>query len=547
MSRFDGWRLRRQVIWAVVIAFCAMLLPATATAAPASGIGARGPDSGATVASTLASDHGQTRIQGFNKQLATVTVGRTVVDSVVVLPRARRIVLVQARPPGASKFVTQSRGHSAANGTFRAVYAPTKAGTWRFQIVVLANKSRDGATAGPRVVRAVDRTAPALVTRVGFLVTSDSAILSWVNPTDKDFTGVTIRRAVGPQAPTSPVGGTAVTDTTRNVTTFKDSGLAANTQYSYALFAHDASSNFSRAAVTLRTQRLPVTGLNATQVTRTSIALAWTNPDDVDFTGVTIRRADGPTPPVSATDGTFVADVDSPESTFLDTGLTPATKYSYAVFARDAAHVAGAATLTLTTRAPGTQAVLKVNPITTNSPNVTIATTVAFDASDSLAAQGTDLTEWSIDYGDGSPVDTFTGPFGPADILNTEHTFTGNGDRTVTLSVTDGNGNTDTDVVVVHVFSAPTVSIQPENGSPVVGQDVVFDVNAQTPNGTTFTSWQMDVSGPEIFFLSGIGAPAPALDPVAFNLPGTYTIDFTVTNDAGAVVFADPVIVVVGP
>ena len=388
MSRFDGWRPRRQVIWAVVVAFCAMLLPATATGAPASEIGASGADSGATVVSALASDLGQTRIQGFNKHVATVTVGRTVVDSVVVVPRAQRVVLVKASRPGSSKFVTQSRGHSTANGTFRAVYAPNRAGTWRFQIVVLASKSRDGATAGPRVVKAVDRTAPASVTRVGFLVTSDSATLSWVNPTDKDFTGVTIRRAVGPQAPTSPVGGTAVTDTTRNVTTFKDSGLAAGTTYSYALFAHDASSNFSRATVTLRTQRLPVTGLTATQVTRTSIALAWTNPDDVDFTGVTIRRTDGPTPPVSPTDGTAVSDVLAPESTFTDTGLTPNTQYSYAVFANDAAHVASAATLTLTTRAPGTQAVLRVNPITTNSPNVTVDTSVAFDASDSLPGRG---------------------------------------------------------------------------------------------------------------------------------------------------------------
>ena len=79
--------------------------------------------------------------------------------------------------------------------------------------------------------------------------------------------------------------------------------------------------------------------------------------------------------------------------------------------------------------------------------------------------------------------------------------------------MTDGNNNTDTDVVVVHVFSAPTVSIQSENGSPVVGQDVVFDVNAQTPNGTTFTSWQMDVSGTEVFFLSGSAHRRPSWTP----------------------------------
>ena len=105
--------------------------------------------------------------------------------------------------------------------------------------------------------------------------------------------------------------------------------------------------------------------------------------------------------------------------------------------------------------------------------------------------------------------------------------------------MTDSNNNTDTDVVVVHVFIAPTVSVQAENGSAVVGAPIDFDISAQTPNGTTFTSCQMDVSGPDVFFLSRTVHRAE-LEPVEFNIPGTYTIDFTITNDAGAVVFADP-------
>ena len=81
----------------------------------------------------------------------------------------------------------------------------------------------------------------------------------------------------------------------------------------------------------------------------------------------------------------------APESTFTDAGLTPDTQYSYAVFAIDGAQASAPATLTLRTRAPGTQAVLKVNPITTNGVKVTIGTPVAFDASDSLPADGTNF------------------------------------------------------------------------------------------------------------------------------------------------------------
>ena len=229
-------------------------------------------------------------------------------DDVIVKPHAKRVVLIQVRRPGSADFKTLSTGHSSASGKFHAVYVASGAGTWRFRLLVRRIPTREQAVTGIRVVRAVDLTAPQAVTGIGSEVTSTTAKLTWVNPKDKDFSGVTIRRTVGSSPAQSPTGGTGIADTGPADTTFSDHGLTDNTQYTYALFAHDKSSNFARSAtVTLRTQRLPVTGLTTTQVTRTSIALAWTNPDDVDFTGVTIRRADGPTAPVSPTDGTSVA------------------------------------------------------------------------------------------------------------------------------------------------------------------------------------------------------------------------------------------------
>jgi PKD repeat protein len=236
--------------------------------------------------------------------------------------------------------------------------------------------------------------------------------------------------------------------------------------------------------------------------------------------------------------------VASPENTFVDTGLTPNTQYSYAVFAHDAQHVAVGATLTVSTRAPGTDAVLKINPLHPSGDNVTIGNEVAFDATDSLPADGTTISSWSVDYGDGS-VDTFTaGPFDPVD-LNTSHTYTGNGDKTVTLTVTDSANNTATDTITLHVFNAPTVSLSVD--TIAANGDVTFKVDASTPNGTAITSWQMDVSGDEVFFLPDPGTPAGAPDPtmVVNFAPGTYAIDFEITNNAGASVFATPVNLVV--
>ena len=97
--------------------------------------------------------------------------------------------------------------------------------------------------------------------------------LSWINPTDTDFTGVMIRRAVGPIAPHSPSTGALVIDTDSQATEFTDTGLDPNTQYSYALFAHDAASNFgAQVAVTVETSttcpaRVNVSGRISTDTT----------------------------------------------------------------------------------------------------------------------------------------------------------------------------------------------------------------------------------------------------------------------------------------
>ena len=91
----------------------------------------------------------------------------------------------------------------------------------------------------------------------------------------------------------------------------------------------------------------PVTGLAASSITSTGLTLGWTNPGG-DFTGTTIRRAVGTTPPGSPTQGTAIADTTA--TSFTDSGLTPGTAYSYALFAHDAVpNYATAATVRVTT------------------------------------------------------------------------------------------------------------------------------------------------------------------------------------------------------
>jgi hypothetical protein len=120
------------------------------------------------------------------------------------------------------------------------------------------------------------------------------------------------------------------------------------------LFAHDGTPGYAaRAAVTVNTVLLPVTSPIATPAS-TSIDLSWTSPTGSTLTGVMIRRAEGATPPASASAGTRVTDTDNLAASFTDTGLAPGTQYSYAFFAHDGTPVyAASATVTATTVAPG--------------------------------------------------------------------------------------------------------------------------------------------------------------------------------------------------
>lgn len=194
-----------------------------------------------------------TTIRGFSRASASVLMPGTVVDQVTVRPRAHRIVKIQAQKPGTKRFVTVSSTSSDKHGDFQVVYQPTRAGAWHFRLLLPATASATKLVSASRVVTATkDTTPPGPVSGVSVVqgVGSDLA-LSWTNPTDADFAGVMIRRAVGLTPPASPTQGVLVADTAATVTSFNDQGLAGNTTFSYALFAFDTAKN--KAAGVTRT------------------------------------------------------------------------------------------------------------------------------------------------------------------------------------------------------------------------------------------------------------------------------------------------------
>ena len=158
------------------------------------------------------------------------------------------------------------------------------------------------------------------------------------------------------------------------------------------------------AAAPVITAPGPVTDAQATP-TSTSIALTWTNPIDASFTGVMIRRAPGATPPATPFDGTLVTDAAAPTTSFTDTGLTPVTQYSYALFAHNAVpQFAGAATVTATTT-PGPLDYLELSPATASitAGESQAYTAEGFDADGNSWGDVTATTTFTVDGEDACP------------------------------------------------------------------------------------------------------------------------------------------------
>ena len=103
-----------------------------------------------------------------------------------------------------------------------------------------------------------DTTAPSSVSAVTATPAGNSVGLTWVPPTDPDLAQIVVRRVQGATAPTSPADGVGVALATALAGAVTDSGLVEKTQYSYAVFARDATGNTSVPA-TITTSTLDVT------------------------------------------------------------------------------------------------------------------------------------------------------------------------------------------------------------------------------------------------------------------------------------------------
>jgi chitodextrinase len=198
-----------------------------------------------------------------------------------------------------------------------------------------------------------DTQAPTAPTGLSAAAASASRIdLAWTASTDNvAVTGYSVERCEGAACmnfleigtPTGP--------------TFSDIGLAAATTYRYRVRAADAAGNLSgysaiqNAATTDLQPPTDPTGLTATAVSGTQIDLAWTgSSDNVAVANYRVERCQG------AGCTIFVQVATPTGTTFSDTGLQNATRYSYRVRAADAAGNLSGYTAEQSATTPDTQA-----------------------------------------------------------------------------------------------------------------------------------------------------------------------------------------------
>lgn len=171
--------------------------------------------------------------------------------------------------------------------------------------------------------------------------------------------------------------------------------------------------------------------------------------------------------------------------------------------------------------------ILPTNPnlapnFTFNPSAPQVMTAVTFDATSTTnqgASCGAACT-YSWNFGDGT---TATGQ-------TTTHQFRSIGNFAVTLTVTDSRGasQTTTKVVPVAAGTPPTAAFTTSPANPTENQDIFFNASDSTPAaGRTITKYE---------WTFGDGDSASGVIVVhRYAAPGNYSVQLTVTDDAGTV------------
>ncbi len=235
--------------------------------------------------------------------------------------------------------------HPAADGWTDGFLTPLTAYTYRLRATnslgnsEWSNETTATTTADGSPNNVIDMAATAL--------SPTSIRLTWTAPDDNGLalTGYRLERKAGPplrraeQRPDPDTGSFTLVSSTiaGSATTYTDTGLAPGTKYTYRLVAVNAGGDSpwsnDPSATTDPIRPEPVTDLTAAKDADNGareINLSWTAPHDngADITSYTLQRKAG-----SGDYANVSTTIAGAATSYSDTGLTPATAYTYQILA----------------------------------------------------------------------------------------------------------------------------------------------------------------------------------------------------------------------
>jgi hypothetical protein len=287
-----------------------------------------------------------------------------------------RPILVQRA--SAAGWVRLAEATTSATGAYVASFSAPVVGSYKLRVlsprVTVAKQVRAEYVSAAKTLTVVAQSV--------FVSMPTTLVESQIGAATVRFRPARVGRPVALQVMTSGVW-TAMATSAQSSTGTASFTFTAGTRGHYSYRAWTAAANgapvATSSAYALHVTAAapgPVTNVAATASTD-SISLSWDNPSDPSLSGVMIRRAPGATPPESPGAGSLVADAAKPASSFVDTAVTPGTRYSYALFAHDAGfRYATAGTITTTTLvglASITGTVTEAGPIPHGLANVRVS------------------------------------------------------------------------------------------------------------------------------------------------------------------------------
>ncbi|HVU73580.1 MAG TPA: PKD domain-containing protein [Mycobacteriales bacterium] len=137
---------------------------------------------------------------------------------------------------------------------------------------------------------------------------------------------------------------------------------------------------------------------------------------------------------------------------------------------------------------------------------------IYFDASSILPSTGHELTDFDLDYGDGSP--HLTGNISPDDngagVVSGEHSYAEAGEYTATIVVHETGGQSVTRSIHVSVLAGPpSIALTLSDPTPKVGETVTVTPQFDPGAGAVSDHWYVYSSQTDPFYQVGNGNPKP--------------------------------------